>query len=112
MKRAFNAFSCFLVLLLTILVITFATLQSAWSQEVTASISGTVSDPSGASVPGANVTAMSVERGIAYTATTNDSGLYLIAHLPVGTYTLKIEKSGFATSSRPECLLPRATMSS
>src|SRR5215469_13727972 len=48
---------------------------------------------------------MSVERGIAYTATTNDSGLFLIAHLPVGTYTLKIEKSGFATATHPEFIL-------
>src|SRR5215469_16839332 len=105
MKRALSAFSCFSILLLTTMVITSATLQSAWSQEVTASVTGTVSDPSGASVTGATVTAISVERGIAYTATTNDSGIYLIAHLPVGTYTLKIEKGGFATATRPEFVL-------
>ena len=105
MKRALSVFSCFPIFLLTILVIISATSQSAWSQEVTASITGTVSDPSGASVPGANVAATSIERGIVYTATTNDSGLYLIAHLPVGTYTLKIEKSGFATATHPEFVL-------
>src|SRR5437879_10666925 len=74
---------------------------SAFAHEVTASITGTVSDPSGAAVGGATVTARSVERGIAYTATTNDSGLYRIAHLPVGSYELKVEKPGFATASYP-----------
>ncbi len=68
-----------------------------WSQEVTASITGTVTDPSGAAVQGATVTATSEERGLTYTAVTNDSGLYRIAQLPVGTYSLKIEKPGFAS---------------
>src|SRR6201987_5242365 len=105
MKRALRAFSCLRFLLLTMLVITSVTFQTAWSQEVTASISGTITDPSGASVPGATVAATSVERGIMYTATTNDSGLYLIAHLPVGSYTLKVEKSGFASATHPQFVL-------
>ena len=92
MKRSSTAFCCFLLAFLVVA----ATLQCAWSQEVTASITGTVTDPSGAAVSGATVTATSVERGQNYTATTNDSGLYRIAQLPVGTYTLKIEKQGFA----------------
>jgi hypothetical protein len=80
-------------------------LQCAWAQEVTASITGTVTDPSGAAVPGANVTATSQERGVTFTAVTNDSGLYRVAQLPVGTYTLKVEKSGFALASRPAFVL-------
>ena len=52
-------------------------------------------------MPGASVTATSVERGIVYTSESNDSGLYQIGHLPVGSYTLKIEKSGFASANRP-----------
>lgn len=79
--------------------------QCAWGQEVTASIAGTITDPSGASVPGAAVTATSVERGIVYSATSNDSGLYLIANLPVGNYKLKVEKSGFAAATVPEFVL-------
>src|SRR4030095_10956641 len=77
----------------------------AWSQEVTASITGTVTDPSGAAVAGATVTATSQERGLTYTAVTNDSGLYRIAQLPVGTYSLKVEKSGFASVSHPPFVL-------
>jgi Carboxypeptidase regulatory-like domain/TonB dependent receptor len=79
--------------------------QSAWSQEVTASITGTVVDPSGAAVVGARVTATSQERGLTYTGVTNDSGLYRIAQLPVGTYGLKVEKSGFALASHPVFVL-------
>ena len=101
MRRSSIAFCCFL---LTFLVVT-GTLQHAWSQEVTASITGTISDPSGAAVPGATVTATSVERGQNYTAETNDSGLYRIPQLPVGSYTLKIEKQGFAVATHPAFVL-------
>ncbi len=101
MRRSSTAFCCFL---LTFLVVA-ATLPCAWSQEVTASITGTITDPSGAAVSGATVTATSAERGQNYTATTNDSGLYRIPQLPVGTYSLKIEKEGFASATRPAFVL-------
>src|SRR6266581_486026 len=77
----------------------------AWGQEVTASITGTVMDPSGAAVAGATVTAKSVERGLTYTAVTNESGIYRIAQLPVGSYELKVEKSGFASAAFPAFVL-------
>jgi hypothetical protein len=76
-----------------------------WAQEVTATVTGSVTDPSGAAVSGANVTAMSVERGIAYAGTTNDSGLYRISQLPAGSYTVKVEKSGFSLASIPVFVL-------
>jgi hypothetical protein len=76
-----------------------------WGQEVTASITGTVTDPRGASLPGATVTATSQERGQTYTALTNDSGLYRITQLPVGTYTVQVEKSGFSLASYPAFVL-------
>jgi hypothetical protein len=92
----------FVVLLL---VVVLGTLTAAWGQEVTASITGTITDPSGAAVPGAKVTATSQERGLTYDAETNDSGLYRIAQLPVGTYALKVEKSGFSLASHPPFVL-------
>ena len=76
-----------------------------WGQEVTASITGTVTDPRGAALPGATVTATSQERGQIYTTLTNDSGLYRIVQLPVGTYAVKVEKSGFALASYPAFVL-------
>jgi hypothetical protein len=104
MTRRSTAFYS-LLLVFSLCVVTLGMLQSAWAQEVTASITGTVTDPSGAAVPGATVTATSQERGIAYTAQTNDSGLYRISPLPVGSYDLKVEKTGFAVASHPAFVL-------
>src|SRR5215471_14006602 len=70
----------------------------ALAQDVTATVTGTVTDQSGAPVVGATVTAKSVERGTAFTGTTNDAGLYRISQLPVGNYDLRIEKTGFQTA--------------
>ena len=79
--------------------------QSAWSQTVTAAVVGTITDPAGAAVSGATITATSVERGTTYTAVSNDSGLYRISAVPVGTYTLTVDKSGFSTAARESFVL-------
>ncbi|MGA8491444.1 MAG: carboxypeptidase regulatory-like domain-containing protein [Terriglobales bacterium] len=61
----------------------------------TASITGTVTDPSAAAIPGAEVTLISAERGINRTTTTNGSGDYLFDSLPIGSYDLTVSDSGF-----------------
>ena len=75
--------------------------NATFAQEVTATITGTVIDSSGAAVAGATVTANSVERGVPYTGVTNDAGIYRISLLPVGKYDLRIEKTGFQISVYP-----------
>jgi hypothetical protein len=75
--------------------------NAAFAQEITGSITGTVTDPSGAAVAGATVTAKSVERGETFTSTTNDAGIYRISQLKVGSYEVKVEKSGFQSSLFP-----------
>jgi len=75
------------------------------AQDVTASITGTVTDSSGAAIVGANVTVKSVERGVTYTAVTNGDGLYRLSQLPVGSYELKVEKPGFASDAYPAFVL-------
>src|ERR1700723_23989 len=62
---------------------------------VTASISGTVTDPSGAIVAGATVTATNVATAVATTQTTNASGYYSFQSLPLGTYTIDVSQTGF-----------------
>jgi len=74
---------------------------SVWGQEVTATVTGTVTDPSGAPVAGAAVTAKSVERGTTFIGTSGDDGYYRISQLPVGHYELRVEKTGFQTALHP-----------
>ena len=100
MRRS-TALCCSLLLFVTVI----GTFHYGWSQEVTASITGTISDQTGAAVTGATVTATSQERGSSYTAVTNDSGLYRISQLPVGPYAIKVEKNGFALTSIPPFVL-------
>jgi len=69
----------------------------ASSQEVTASITGTVTDPTGAAVSGAKVTATDVQRGVPYSTQTNTAGVYDLPRLPVSTYDVNVEMTGFQT---------------
>src|SRR5277367_1966834 len=62
---------------------------------VTASISGTVMDTSGAVVTGATVTATSVDTGLVTTLTTNAQGFYSFQSLPLGKYTIGVQMAGF-----------------
>jgi hypothetical protein len=62
---------------------------------ITASISGTVKDPSDATIAGATVTATNVETGVKTTQTTNGQGFYSFQSLPVGKYTVDVQKAGF-----------------
>ncbi len=61
----------------------------------TASITGTVTDPSSAAVAGAQVVLTNSEHGIKRTATSNSSGDYLFASLPIGSYDLTVSAEGF-----------------
>ena len=67
-------------------------------QAVTATINGTVTDPSGAAITGAKVTATDTQRGTQYSGTTNSAGRYSIPNLLVGTYNVKVENTGFQTA--------------
>ncbi|MGA8432086.1 MAG: TonB-dependent receptor [Candidatus Sulfotelmatobacter sp.] len=71
-------------------------LTCAWGQTVTGSVTGQVTDQSGAVVVGATVTAENTATGVKTTGQTNGSGVYTIRFLPIGTYTVAIEAAGFA----------------
>ena len=62
---------------------------------VTGDISGTVIDPNGAVITGANVTVKSLATGTVRTVTTSDVGQFSVPQLELGTYEVKIEKAGF-----------------
>ena len=69
----------------------------AGAQEVTAAVNGQVTDPSGAVIANAVVTAADVNRGAQFVTSSDASGEYNLPRLPVGTYTLKAEAPGFDT---------------
>src|SRR5713226_465053 len=79
--------------------------QAALAQQVTASITGRITDPSGAAVANAKVTATSVERGTQYPITTNADGYYNLSNLPVGTYNLRVENAGFQAATQSNITL-------
>src|SRR5215468_11698794 len=72
---------------------------------VTASISGTVTDASGAAVVGATVTATNVDTGVVTTQTTNAQGYYSFQALPLGKYTIDVQQPGFKTTRRTDIIL-------
>ena len=67
---------------------------AAWGQD-SASITGTVTDQSGAAVPNAQVTVSSLDRGINRPTTTNATGDYLVAGLPSGPVNVTVVAQGF-----------------
>ena len=82
-----------LVSFLVLLVLSLAVI----AQTGTSNITGTVRDTNGAVVAGATVTAKNEATGVTSTQTTTESGLYSFASLPVGNYTITVEKQGFKT---------------
>ncbi len=67
----------------------------AWSQVTTATLFGTVTDPSGAAVPGAVVTLLHEETNTTTTRTADSSGDFTFAFLRVGAYAVRVEAKGF-----------------
>ena len=70
------------------------------AQEFRASISGTVTDPSGSPIPAARVTVTSVERNTSQGVETNEAGRYSVQFLLPGQYTVSVEKQGFKRAVR------------
>ena len=63
-------------------------------------INGTVTDNTGAAIPGASVTVLNVETGVSKTYVTNDSGVYDTSSIVAGTYKITFAKAGFSTFVR------------
>src|SRR3989449_5086112 len=98
MKEVINLICSFLILIA--LGITAAIAQTGSSN-----ITGSVRDVNGAVVPGATVTAKNEATGVTSTQTTTDSGLYAFSSLPVGKYTITVEKQGFKTLQKTNNVL-------
>jgi hypothetical protein len=82
-------------LLVLIYALSPITCPLSLAQTETATISGLVTDESGAVMPGAEVKLQSVERGTLQTTTTNNAGIYVFATVPPGQYQIRVGKTGF-----------------
>jgi hypothetical protein len=80
---------------LALVLAAFLLTSSAFAAEVTASLLGTVSDSTGAVVPKAKVTLTNTNTNESRSLTTENDGSYQFTKLPIGTYRLAVEQSGF-----------------
>jgi len=73
--------------------------------QVTAKLSGRVTDQTGAAITGAAVTAKNVDTGLTRNTITDQAGRYQLVALPIGSYELRAAKSGFAEEVRSGIVL-------
>ena len=81
----------FCLVCLSVLLSALATLAQIQNGQFT----GTVTDPSGAAIGNAKVIVTNLGTSLSITTTTNSSGLYTVRELPVGTYRISVEATGF-----------------
>lgn len=107
---------CPLSVLNRVVVLSLAIICSqfpAFSQQVAnATLTGVITDPAGALVPGATITVTNKATGIKRETTSNDTGLYVLPNLTPGEYDVRVEATGFSTkvSSEPIALLVGQTV--
>ncbi|MEP7272175.1 MAG: carboxypeptidase regulatory-like domain-containing protein [Acidobacteriota bacterium] len=78
---------------------------TAVAQVTSATIVGTISDQSGSSVPGAQVSARNVDTGLTRNVTSNEAGNYRLEFLPVGNYIVEVTANGLRKASRAGIVL-------
>lgn len=86
-------------------------IQPAAAQILYGSLTGNVTDPSGAAVVGATVTITQTETNQTRTTTTNEAGIYSFPTIPGGTYELKVSAQGFRTLVRKDIAISTNTAS-
>ena len=77
------------------------TVSAALAQTVTGAVTGTISDSTGAVIPGAHVVAHNLDTGVDSVATSDRAGIYRIQFLPIGRYEVSIEANAFGKETTP-----------
>ena len=88
----------------TLVLVLLLVVGTVWGG-VTGSISGTVTDPTGAVVPGASITALNTDTGISTSTQTNTQGFYSFPVLPTGKYEVTIRAAGFEEYRQTDLVL-------
>ena len=91
----FVSMKSFIVHLILTVIFCASTAISSQAQQATATLTGVVTDPNGAVIPGATVTATNTATNFSRTTSTNNEGVYVISSLPVGEYSVKANSTGF-----------------
>jgi len=78
-----------------LLLLVLAAAVVAWGQQDRATITGTVTDPSGSVIPNVKITVLQVETGTVFNSQTNAVGQYRVPNLPIGSYRVTFESQGF-----------------
>src|SRR5215470_11613580 len=92
------------------LLIALAALSSPlFAQVKSSAITGTVTDSSGAILPGAKVTVTETGTGTVNTTQTNEVGQYNVPYLPIGKYTVEVTMEGFQTFRKTDIDLAGGT---
>jgi type 1 fimbria pilin len=95
--------------LFVFIMLVFFSASYTFGQTGTTSLRGTVVDPKGSSVPGADVTLSNAEIGVLLTTKTGKEGEYQFLEVRPGTYTLEVNASGFAIMKQSNLILLVAT---
>src|SRR5260370_39569525 len=81
-------------------VLALAAIAPLAAQTVTGTVEGRVTDPSGAVMPGAEISARNTETGLVRNTKTNPDGYYHLTFLPVGRYNISVVAKGFGRKER------------
>ena len=101
-KRGGRRISCSYGLAVVLLLSLMTLAPNSRAQEVTAAITGRVTDPTGSAIAGAKVTATDTQRGTQWPTVTNGDGGYNIPRVPTGIYDIKVENQGFQSATAVE----------
>jgi len=101
MKSGAKEFVC----LHLVLAVWVSVAPGLWAQQLLGGMTGTVTDTSGAVVPGAEVTVRNLDTGLKRTAVTNGAGDYNIFDLPIGNYSVTFSKPDFKTEAHTHVLV-------
>lgn len=100
---------CLSALLLAVLLIPFGAGRLAAQVAGSGTIRGTITDSTGAVIPGATVTAVQTETGIRYVRQSSESGIYMVSPILPGHYTLTVAAKGFANLTENNIVVDAST---
>jgi hypothetical protein len=99
-RNATSLSKSFRLIILTAFLLILAPSPWLFGQVDEGSINGTVQDPTGAVVPGAQVTLLNTDQGITLTTTTNGAGQYTFSPVRIGHYSVSVSAPGFSTTNQ------------